>query len=76
MLKLFWIGVGEKDQLANVNAKNLADVLKNRGIKAEFRESEGGQHLDQLASLSERLCAAAVPVRQSTSFLAAASIGN
>jgi len=42
MLKLFWIGVGEKDQLANASAKNLVELLKAHGIKNEFHESEGG----------------------------------
>ncbi len=42
MLKLFWIGVGEKDQLTRVSAGNLADLLKAHGIKYEFHESEGG----------------------------------
>jgi len=42
MLKLFWIGVGEKDQLANAGAKNLAELLKAHGITYEFHESEGG----------------------------------
>lgn len=42
MVKLFWIGVGEKDQLANASAKNLAEVLKMHDIKSEFHETEGG----------------------------------
>jgi len=42
MLKLFWIGVGEKDTLANTGAKNLAEVLNTHGIKAQFHETEGG----------------------------------
>jgi enterochelin esterase-like enzyme len=42
MLKLFWIGVGEKDTLANAGAKNLVASLKKHGIKAEFHETEGG----------------------------------
>ena len=42
MVKLFWIGVGEKDPLANASAKNLAQVLDAHGIKHEFHESEGG----------------------------------
>lgn len=42
MVKLFWIGVGQKDPLAGAGARNLAELLKNRGIKAEFHESEGG----------------------------------
>ncbi len=41
-VKLFWIGVGEKDTLANASAKNLASVLKAHGIKHEFHESDGG----------------------------------
>ena len=41
-VKLFWIGVGEKDTLANASAKNLAELLKSRNIKAEFHETEGG----------------------------------
>src|SRR6266852_3827425 len=28
MIKLFWIGVGEKDTLANASAKNLVEILK------------------------------------------------
>jgi enterochelin esterase family protein len=42
MVKLFWIGVGEKDPLANASAKNLVQVLNAHGIKHEFHESEGG----------------------------------
>lgn len=42
MVKLFWIGVGEKDTGANASAKNLAEILKTHGIKNEFHESEGG----------------------------------
>ena len=42
MVKLFWIGVGEKDPLANASAKNLARVLDAHGIRHEFHESEGG----------------------------------
>jgi enterochelin esterase-like enzyme len=42
MVKLFWIGVGEKDTLANASAKNLAEVLKSHNIKNEFHETEGG----------------------------------
>jgi len=43
MVKLLWIGVGEKDPLANTSAKNLAALLDQRGIKHEFHES-GGAH--------------------------------
>ncbi len=42
MIRLFWIGVGEKDTLANAGSKNLVAVLKAHGIKHEFYESEGG----------------------------------
>jgi len=42
MVKLFWIGVGEKDTGANAGAKNLAGILKTHNIKAEFHETEGG----------------------------------
>jgi enterochelin esterase-like enzyme len=42
MLKLFWIGVGAKDALANAGAKNLMESLKKHGIKAEFHETDGG----------------------------------
>ena len=42
LVKLFWIGVGEKDPLANASAKNLAELLKSHNIKAAFHESEGG----------------------------------
>jgi enterochelin esterase family protein len=42
LVKLFWIGVGEKDTLAGASARNLAELLKSRQIKAEFHESEGG----------------------------------
>jgi enterochelin esterase family protein len=42
LVKLFWIGVGEKDTLAGAGARNLAELLKSRQIKAEFHESEGG----------------------------------
>lgn len=41
-VKLFWIGVGEKDTLANASARNLSELLKSRNIKAEFHETEGG----------------------------------
>lgn len=40
-VKLFWIGVGEKDQGANASAHNLAQVLEKHGIRNEFHESEG-----------------------------------
>jgi enterochelin esterase-like enzyme len=42
MIKLFWIGVGEKDQLTRLSAGNLAEVLKSHGIVYQFHESEGG----------------------------------
>jgi enterochelin esterase family protein len=42
LLRLFWIGVGENDPLAAASAKNLAELLKNHGIKAELHVSEGG----------------------------------
>jgi enterochelin esterase-like enzyme len=42
MVKLLWLGVGEKDPLANASAKNLAEVLKSHDIKSEFHETEGG----------------------------------
>jgi enterochelin esterase family protein len=42
MVKLLWIGVGEKDPLAGGGAKNLAALLKTHNIKAEYHESEGG----------------------------------
>jgi len=42
MMKVFWIGVGEKDQGANPGAKNTAQILKAHGVKYEFHESEGG----------------------------------
>jgi enterochelin esterase family protein len=41
-VRLLWIGVGEKDPLAGAGARNLADLLKSHGIKAEFHQSEGG----------------------------------
>ena len=41
-VKLFWIGVGDKDTLTNASAKNLGEVLKAHGVKYEFHESEGG----------------------------------
>ena len=41
MVKLLWIGVGEKDPLANTSAKNLVAILKSHGIENEFHESEG-----------------------------------
>jgi len=41
MLKLLWIGVGEKDPLANTSAKNLVALLDQHGIKHEFHESPG-----------------------------------
>ena len=41
-LKLFWIGVGEKDQLTRVSAGNLDDILKAHGITHQFHQSEGG----------------------------------
>jgi enterochelin esterase-like enzyme len=41
LVKLFWIGVGEKDTLTNASAKNLASILKSHGIENQFHESEG-----------------------------------
>ncbi|HEY3835679.1 MAG TPA: alpha/beta hydrolase-fold protein [Bryobacteraceae bacterium] len=41
MLKLFWIGVGEKDTTAGAGAHKLIEVLKAHGITYEFHESEG-----------------------------------
>ena len=35
-VKVFWVGVGEKDPLANASAKNLVAVLNKHGIKNEF----------------------------------------
>lgn len=40
-VKVFWVGVGEKDPLANASAKNLVAVLNKHGIKHEFHESAG-----------------------------------
>jgi enterochelin esterase-like enzyme len=58
LVKLFWIGVGEKDQLTNASAKNLAEILHSHGIKNEFHESPGAhtwinwrQYLDSFAQL-------------------------
>src|SRR5207253_7714073 len=42
MVKVFWIGVGSEDTLANASARNLAELLKTHGIQYEFHESEGG----------------------------------
>ena len=41
LVKLLWIGVGEKDPLANTSAKNLVALLNQHGIKNEFHESAG-----------------------------------
>jgi enterochelin esterase-like enzyme len=41
MVKVFWVGVGEKDTGANASAKNLVAVLNKHGIKNEFHESSG-----------------------------------
>jgi len=41
LVKLFWIGVGEKDPLASASAKNLSQILTARGIKHEYHEGEG-----------------------------------
>jgi enterochelin esterase family protein len=41
-VKLFWIGVGEKDPLASTSSKNLEEILKSHNIKAEYHQSEGG----------------------------------
>ncbi len=40
-VKVFWIGVGEKDAGANASAKNLVAVLEKHLIKNEFHESAG-----------------------------------
>jgi enterochelin esterase-like enzyme len=40
-VKVFWVGVGEKDTGANGSAKNLVAVLNKHGIKNEFHESSG-----------------------------------
>ncbi|HMC61900.1 MAG TPA: alpha/beta hydrolase-fold protein [Candidatus Solibacter sp.] len=40
-VKVFWVGVGEKDTLTNASAKNLVAVLNKHGIKNEFHESSG-----------------------------------
>jgi enterochelin esterase family protein len=40
-VKVFWIGVGEKDTGANASARNLVAVLDRHGIKNEFHESAG-----------------------------------
>jgi enterochelin esterase family protein len=42
MVRVFWIGVGEKDTGANASAKNLVQLLKAHGINSEFHETEGG----------------------------------
>ena len=41
LVKVFWIGVGEKDQLAGAGAHNLVSMLKAHGINYDFHESEG-----------------------------------
>lgn len=40
-VKLFWIGVGDKD-FALTGSKNLAELLKKRGINNELHVSGGG----------------------------------
>ena len=40
-VKLFWVGVGAKDPLANESAKNLVAMLNQHRIKNEFHESAG-----------------------------------
>jgi enterochelin esterase family protein len=41
-IKLFSISVGEKDPLAFNGSKNLAEILKKRGIKHDLQISPGG----------------------------------
>ena len=41
-VKLFWIGVGANDTLANAGSKHLVELLKQRGIRHEYHESPGG----------------------------------
>jgi enterochelin esterase family protein len=41
-LKLFWIGVGSKDDRVFDGGKVLAETLTRHGIKNEYHESEGG----------------------------------
>jgi enterochelin esterase family protein len=57
-VKLFWIGCGKKDVLIGDGDKRLSDLLTRRGIKHEFRESEGAHtwiewraYLQEFASL-------------------------
>jgi enterochelin esterase family protein len=40
-VKVFWVGVGEKDTGANASARNLVAVLDKHGIRNEFHESAG-----------------------------------
>jgi enterochelin esterase family protein len=42
MVKLFWVGAGERDQTAGASAKNLARILEEHKIRHEYHESEGG----------------------------------
>jgi enterochelin esterase family protein len=41
MVKLFWIGVGAKDQGMYAGSQNLITILKSHGITYEYHESEG-----------------------------------
>jgi enterochelin esterase-like enzyme len=42
LLKLFWIGVGNKDDRIHDGGKILSETLSRYGIKNEYHESEGG----------------------------------
>ena len=58
LVKVFSISVGDHDPLASVGAKNLTELLNQRGIKNEFHMSSGGhtwinwrQYLNQYAQV-------------------------
>jgi hypothetical protein len=56
--RLFWIAAGRDDRTVGDGPRRLSDIVKAHDISHEYHEMEG----DQLAPLSQGLCAVAIPI--------------
>ena len=62
-LKLLWIGCGRQDFIFE-RSKKLDELLKARGVRHTFRETEGRAHIHDLAPVPGRVRAAAVSLKR------------
>ncbi|MBQ2669553.1 MAG: membrane dipeptidase, partial [Clostridia bacterium] len=61
-LNLFWIAVGEDDQIISDGAKQLSDTLDKYSIEHEFKTTEGGHTMDNWQSYLKEFAAKLFPV--------------